>query len=187
MTAAELQAEHDRLCAENQHDCNGAVANCPEATLYIKQANSFSPDRYGYWQYVPVCSRCFRTGAAVAEGKYCVSGKTEVRREQVTAWRESYRQQCEERWERIRLIRQQAEEAQEAEWQTRYEAHIQSPYWRAIAARVMARDRAVCQGCLSAEATRVHHLTYANLGAEFAFELTSLCKACHTRLHGREC
>jgi len=64
-----------------------------------------------------------------------------------------------------------------------YHEYLQSPEWREIRKRVLERDNHLCQGCLMAPATQVHHLTYDNIMAEFLFELTSLCDHCHKRYH----
>jgi 5-methylcytosine-specific restriction endonuclease McrA len=67
-----------------------------------------------------------------------------------------------------------------------YQIYMQSPQWARIRAAVFQRDRKICQGCLRNTATEVHHLTYANVYAEFMFELVALCSDCHGRLHGVE-
>ncbi len=65
----------------------------------------------------------------------------------------------------------------------RYQAYLASEKWGIIRRRVLDRDKGLCQGCLQDKATEVHHRTYQNLFDEFAFELISLCSACHERLH----
>ena len=44
----------------------------------------------------------------------------------------------------------------------------------------------MCQSCLAAEATEVHHLTWAHVLDEFAWELTSVCKPCWERMHSED-
>jgi 5-methylcytosine-specific restriction endonuclease McrA len=73
--------------------------------------------------------------------------------------------------------------AEDREWRKRYNAHLSSAEWRALADRVLRRAGFVCEGCLEQRATQVHHMTYDHLGAEFAFELRALCKPCHDRFH----
>ena len=65
-----------------------------------------------------------------------------------------------------------------------------SELWSERRRLVLERDGGVCQGCLKAKATDVHHSTYSNWGSEFMFDLISLCRECHERLsktlgHGR--
>jgi len=64
----------------------------------------------------------------------------------------------------------------------KYYEYLRSPEWRAKREKVLQRDKFICQGCLNAEATEVHHLTYDHVFNEFLFELTSLCRECHERL-----
>lgn len=72
---------------------------------------------------------------------------------------------------------------QKADWDIEYAAYLASPEWAAMRGRVLKRDDGLCQGCLDSPAEVVHHLTYAHVGCEFAFELVSLCGPCHTRCH----
>jgi hypothetical protein len=67
-----------------------------------------------------------------------------------------------------------------------YSGRLQSPEWLRKRDLVLKRDGGVCRGCLSRPATQVHHLTYANFGREFAFELISLCDGCHNRIHATQ-
>lgn len=44
------------------------------------------------------------------------------------------------------------------EWQTQYEAYRKTPEWQARRQLVLKRAQGICEGCLSAPATEVHHL-----------------------------
>jgi hypothetical protein len=66
----------------------------------------------------------------------------------------------------------------------RYAAYLRSPGWQRKRMAVLKRDNGICQACLVRTATEIHHLSYEHLGAEFAFELVSVCAVCHERLHG---
>lgn len=66
-----------------------------------------------------------------------------------------------------------------------YAAYLDTFEWAERRDKVLARADGLCEGCGSAEATQVHHLTYAHVGYEFLFELTAICAACHGRLHGK--
>jgi 5-methylcytosine-specific restriction endonuclease McrA len=72
------------------------------------------------------------------------------------------------------------------EWQREYADYLRSPVWKRRAAKIMERARGVCEGCLTNQAQEVHHLTYAHVKDEFAFELVALCSSCHRRWHGRD-
>jgi hypothetical protein len=39
----------------------------------------------------------------------------------------------------------------------RYERHLVSPEWRALRDLILWRNGRLCQGCLSRQATEVHH------------------------------
>jgi hypothetical protein len=92
--------------------------------------------------------------------------------------RERRAQEANEQYERKR-----AEE--HAQWRALYNRHINSPEWRALRLKVVARAGGVCEGCGVRSAAEVHHLTYRHLGAEFLFELRAVCVMCHDRLHER--
>lgn len=64
-----------------------------------------------------------------------------------------------------------------------YSDYLRSDAWKRRAAKIMQRAGGTCEGCLTLPATEVHHLTYAHLGREFAFELVALCGSCHHRIH----
>ena len=64
-----------------------------------------------------------------------------------------------------------------------YSDYLRSDAWKRRAAKIMQRANDVCEGCLTNRASEVHHLTYAHLGCEFAFELVALCRSCHARIH----
>lgn len=77
-------------------------------------------------------------------------------------------------------------EARRAEWWEWYNGYLKSPQWAAKRADVLSRDNYMCHGCGHREATQVHHLTYEHAGNEFLFELVSVCRTCHERLHPRD-
>jgi 5-methylcytosine-specific restriction endonuclease McrA len=92
------------------------------------------------------------------------------------ALRESYA-------ERRRTLRETAQREKSSEWWDNYREYLASDAWAEVRRKVLERDKYVCQGCLTAKATEAHHRTYDNFGAEFAFELLSLCRPCHQRYH----
>lgn len=70
-----------------------------------------------------------------------------------------------------------------SEWWAWYNAYLQTPEWKTRRRRVLERDNHLCQGCRMADATQVHHLTYAHVGNELLYELISVCDDCHTKEH----
>jgi 5-methylcytosine-specific restriction endonuclease McrA len=77
------------------------------------------------------------------------------------------------------LVRQR-----KAEFNGWYQEYLASDRWKSLRGLVLRRDGYICQACLSAPASEVHHLVY-NLGHEAAFELVAVCAGCHDRLHDR--
>lgn len=66
-----------------------------------------------------------------------------------------------------------------------YEQYIRnSDDWWEIRTKVMRRDNGLCQACLDADATQVHHKTYEHLYGELMWELEAVCADCHRRIHG---
>jgi hypothetical protein len=58
-----------------------------------------------------------------------------------------------------------------------------SPEWRPLRLRVLDRDRGLCTACLKAPAAEVRHKTYALGRLPPIYDLASVCRACHQRLH----
>lgn len=67
-----------------------------------------------------------------------------------------------------------------------YTPYLQSSKWIKKRDLVLKRDDYICQACLSNKATQVHHLTYQNVFDEPLFELISICKPCHDKIHSKE-
>jgi hypothetical protein len=65
--------------------------------------------------------------------------------------REKFREER-NRWERERAQK-------DAEWWQLYNEYLASDKWRKLRQLVFERDNGICQGCYSAPATQVHHLT----------------------------
>lgn len=64
-----------------------------------------------------------------------------------------------------------------------YAAYLTSPIWKAKRDKVLKRARGICEGCLEATATEVHHLTYNHIFDELLFELVAVCESCHAKCH----
>jgi hypothetical protein len=67
-----------------------------------------------------------------------------------------------------------------------HQQYLKSSQWKEIRKKVLKRDDYTCQGCLENPAVDVHHITYNNWQNEFMFELISLCRECHTRVHKKD-
>jgi 5-methylcytosine-specific restriction endonuclease McrA len=99
-----------------------------------------------------------------------------------------------ERWQalfRERYAQQAAESARQAEqekkeWWAKYDRYLKTPKWAGKRAKVLARSGGLCESCLENRATEVHHLTYAHVFDEPAFDLRAVCSYCHDRLTARD-
>lgn len=69
------------------------------------------------------------------------------------------------------------------EWWACYQEYLKSPEWQAKRKAVLERCGGICEGCRTAPAWIVHHLSYKNVGNELLFELAAVCKACHEISH----
>jgi 5-methylcytosine-specific restriction endonuclease McrA len=64
-------------------------------------------------------------------------------------------------------------------WWDEYNAYMQTPEWKQRRAQVLKRDRHICQACLNAVASEVHHKTYDHFKQEPLFDLVAVCRPCH--------
>ena len=91
------------------------------------------------------------------------------------------------RWDeqRSEYWRQQRAEFERgrADRKTAYHEYLLTPEWKERRSAVLRRDRFICQGCLEARATEVHHRSYRSVFSELLFDLVSVCKECHTKAH----
>lgn len=77
-----------------------------------------------------------------------------------------------------------AESSRTGPWWDAYRAYLESPEWAALRARVIARDRGICQHCFRpARRQEIHHLTYVRVGHELLEDLVLLCDLCHAKRH----
>lgn len=98
-------------------------------------------------------------------------------------WDEGLIDRCREEIERqnypvylkyIEIYQQRGEE---------YGEYLNSWEWKEKRRLVMVRDKGICQGCLVAPASEVHHLTYSHIYNELLFQLVALCSECHENFH----
>lgn len=68
-------------------------------------------------------------------------------------------------------------------WHEAYDEYLASDKWARLREKVMTRSAGICEGCLGAPATEVHHLTYKHVGDELLWELVAVCRDCHRRCH----
>jgi len=67
----------------------------------------------------------------------------------------------------------------------KYDDYIRtSPKWKKRRALVLKRANHLCECCLSAKATAVHHENYDTLFNEVLWDLRAVCRPCHKKIHG---
>mgnify|MGYP000213911781 CR=1 FL=1 len=89
-----------------------------------------------------------------------------------------------QKYEYRKEIYEQLNHKKNTDWRYNYEAYLQTTQWAAKRVQVFRRDNFKCQICYG-KAEEVHHITYKNLHNEYLFELTSLCRSCHSKYHGK--
>jgi hypothetical protein len=89
-------------------------------------------------------------------------------------------------YQNIRDERIAAWEERKTSRKENYSEYLKSPEWEAQRRKVLNRANHICEGCLVAPATEVHHLTYDNIYNELAFQLVAICRACHATVHHKE-
>ena len=66
-----------------------------------------------------------------------------------------------------------------------YKEFLGTDYWKAIKSHKKCNANYCCQECGAEEHLQVHHITYANHGAEHSHlnDLVVLCDECHKKYH----
>ena len=72
---------------------------------------------------------------------------------------------------------------EQIEKKQKYSQYLFSDKWKEIRKKVLKRDNYICQGCLENKAEEVHHKNYLHLFDELLFDLVSVCKSCHIKIH----
>ncbi len=64
-----------------------------------------------------------------------------------------------------------------------YYRYLHSKKWQKKRKRILKRDGNKCSLCGSLGVLDVHHLSYENLGNEKDWQLITVCRSCHDKLH----
>ena len=64
-----------------------------------------------------------------------------------------------------------------------YAQYLQTAHWKQVRQRALQRADGACQLCNSTIRLDVHHRTYENLGHEYDWDVTVLCRECHGLFH----
>jgi 5-methylcytosine-specific restriction endonuclease McrA len=97
--------------------------------------------------------------------------------------RDAWRARHDELRAEFQATRDEQEGEDDRAWWEWYSAYLETPKWRRIRAAILRHHNGICQGCLVAPATQVHHKTYEHVGDELLFELEPVCDDCHRKLH----
>jgi hypothetical protein len=103
--------------------------------------------------------------------------------------RDEQRRIIDAHWEARRTRKAAEREQADLEWRGNYEDYLRSDHWRRLRGFVLFRDQFMCQGCgckVTAANSDGHHLSYYwlnQIGHSFAFEIVTLCLACHAEIH----
>ena len=89
-------------------------------------------------------------------------------------------------WQLAQAQREEAQRQADAEWWALYNEYLRSDTWAARRAKVIRRENGICQGCMEAQGTQVHHLTYDRVCRELLTDLALLCDACHENAHDKD-
>ena len=68
----------------------------------------------------------------------------------------------------------------------KYRAYLASPAWQEKRMAAFKRCGCICEGCKSATATEIHHVTYERFKRELPGDLAALCHACHVLADERQ-
>jgi hypothetical protein len=87
---------------------------------------------------------------------------------------------------RHRIAQAIEKEKERDEREERRAIYMLSAEWARLRRIVFERARGICEACLEAEATEVHHTTYEHLFAEPAFDLRAVCRPCHESITAQD-
>lgn len=88
-------------------------------------------------------------------------------------------------WNKVSEKRSDKQALGKQQWMHQYNAYLSSPAWKEKRLAVLKRDEYLCQCCLNAYATQVHHKSYQFVdlkGNEPAFDLVAICVPCHEKI-----
>lgn len=88
-------------------------------------------------------------------------------------------------WEEYEVYRRFELNEIQVKRKEKYNEYLKSDEWYRIRQIVLERDKFICQGCLKNRATDVHHKNYDNLFNEVLFDLVSVCRTCHLKIHSK--
>jgi len=196
----DLLAEKERLTQDIAaiDQCGGSVASCrSQKQIIAVRENSFHAREYGSdYSFCEQCTACLRKGPPQDPKLLPPRDVTTAKRtthEAVKA--ESYRRRGEvQRLEdklfavnkQLALVDIGIKDNANDWWKLEMADYYSSNHWRNhIKPRILRRDCNLCQGCLNAPVSDIHHISYDNWRNEWMWELVGLCRPCHARWHNK--
>jgi hypothetical protein len=153
--------------------------------MYANVTAKWLPTINGLRQLRNQCDDCGRVLANTLPHRLATPDTPEVDQAARSQCHRKCNEEREARWA-AECERRQAEwAAGRAEWFDEHNEYLKSPQWWAKRIAVLKRAKGICEGCLSASAEHVHHLSYDHWRDELLWELVAVCRACHERAHGR--
>lgn len=164
------QAEHDRYTATHSYQCEHTDTEYRLRTI-----------KGGGLQKIRQCLNCGRAVGNAAK---------KTNNEELPRWDDLAPERLENHRTKVRgeIIDSALKRTAELEFDgySDYEEYLGSEKWAEKRQKVLRRDLRRCQACLDSEATQVHHLTYDRIFEEPLFDLVSVCRPCHERLHRKK-
>ena len=153
---------------------------CPEKELCVRIISS------GQKWLVNMCPTCYKS-EAIKKSAISNSRFNELTVYSVIEYKElkaSYQSKITEWYEYQKNLRYEQFERDSDEERQKYKEYLRTDKWHKKRRAVLARDEGLCQACLTRQATQVHHTTYDRKYDEPCFDLVSVCRECHVKIHG---
>lgn len=196
----DLLVEKERLTQEIAaiDECSESVAKCRSHKQIIAvRENGFHAREYGSdYSFCEQCTACFRKGPPQDPKLLPPKDVTTAQRTTHEAVKAEYSRRRGEvkRLEdnlfavnkKISLVDISIKDKAYAWWEVEKDDYYSSNHWRNhIRPRIVRRDNNLCQGCLNAPISDIHHISYDNWRNEWMWELIGLCRPCHADWHNR--
>jgi hypothetical protein len=144
--------------------------------IMVEQSNGAVVRRSG-------CKTCKQVSGKIIKKGHDWQLLPKLSKQQKDEYEKAYNELCEKRRLFAKAKHDEIQNSNVLDFKKQYHAYLQTPEWKAKAEAVKMRDNYLCQACLSAPASDAHHLHYQNIFNEPLFDLVSVCRSCHDKLH----
>jgi 5-methylcytosine-specific restriction endonuclease McrA len=147
-----------------KHEKNNPVKYSQDEKVYVKN----------------LCVECkFLNGSFIKQSTVNLVKLKTINKEK----HDKYHQDCGERYAaRIKEIDILRNQQSKKVFFEKYNEYLKTTEWQERRDEVLKRDNYICQACLNARATQVHHLNYVHWGNEPLFDLVAICNECHEKI-----